>query len=136
MTPPRAEFPLASVLLFASFLTNADLFSAEKRVRDYPITPVPFSRVHVQDAFWGPRLETNLLVTIPYAFAKCEETDRISNFEKAAGLLQGKHEGTYFNDSDVYKVMEGAAYSLQVKPEPRMRRYLDRLIGVMDKAQW
>jgi DUF1680 family protein len=136
MTFPRAELPLASVLLFASFLTNADLFSAEKRVRDYPITPVPFSRVHVQDAFWGPRLETNRLVTIPYAFAKCEETDRISNFEKAAGLQEGGFEGTHFNDSDVYKIMEGAAYSLQVNPSRMMRLYLDQLIRVMGAAQW
>ena len=71
---------------------------------------------------------------IPYAFDKCEETDRISNFEKAAGLKQGKHEGIYFNDSDVYKIMEGAAYSLQVNPDAKMRRYLDNLIKVMAVA--
>ena len=57
-------------------------------------------------------------MTIPYAFEQCEETDRISNFEKAAGLKEGKHEGASFNDSDVYKIMEGAAYSLQVHPDP------------------
>ena len=87
---------------------------AEVLARDYNITPVNFSRVHVDDGFWSPRLDTNSRVTIPYAFEKCEETDRISNFEKTAGLRQGGHEGFVFNDSDVYKVMEGAAYSLQV----------------------
>jgi hypothetical protein len=103
---------------------------------DYNVKPVPFNQVQVQDGFWTPRLEINRTVTIPYCFEKCEETDRISNFEKAAGLKQGKHEGIYFNDSDVYKVMEGAAYSLQVHPEVMMRLYLDKLIAVMAAAQW
>jgi hypothetical protein len=104
--------------------------------RDYNIKPVPFNQVQVRDGFWTPRLETNRTVTIPYCFEKCEETDRISNFEKAAGLKQGKHEGIYFNDSDVYKVMEGAAYSLQVHPDVMMRLYLDKLIAIMAGAQW
>ncbi len=104
--------------------------------RDYHVQPVPFNHVQVQDGFWTPRLEINRTVTIPYCFEKCEETDRISNFEKAAGLKQGKHEGIYFNDSDVYKVMEGAAYALQVRPDTMMRLYLDKLIAVMAGAQW
>jgi len=105
-------------------------------VRDYYITPVPFNGVRVEDDFWTPRLKTNRRVTIPYAFTKCEETGRIRNFERAAGLAEGKHEGASFNDSDVYKIMEGAAYSLQVDPDPKLRAYLDRLIHVVGKAQW
>jgi DUF1680 family protein len=104
--------------------------------RDYYVKPVPFNTVRVKDDFWTPRLETSRNITIPYCFEKCEETGRIRNFEKAAGLMEGKHEGIYFNDSDVYKVMEGAAYSLQVHPETMMRLYLDKVIKVMDGAQW
>ena len=104
--------------------------------RDYNVKPVTFNNVRVEDRFWTPRLETSRKVTIPYCFEKCEETGRIRNFEKAAGLMEGKHEGIYFNDSDVYKVMEGAAYSLQVQPETMMRLYLEKLIKVMAGAQW
>ncbi len=104
--------------------------------RDYNFTPVPFSKVHVTDGFWTPRLETNRTVTIPYAFQQCVETDRISNFEKSAGLAAGKHEGACFNDSDVYKIMEGAAFSLQVNPDPAMRLYLEKLIRIITAAQW
>lgn len=104
--------------------------------RDYYVAPVPFSQVHVEDGFWTPRLQTNQLVTIPYCFEKCEETGRIRNFEKAAGLRQGKHEGIFFDDSDVYKIMEGAAYSLQVHPDAMLRLYLDKLVTVMAAAQW
>ena len=104
---------------------------------DYNVKPVPFNSVRVKDDFWTPRLETNRKVTIPYAFQKCEETGRIRNFEKAAGLMKGKHEGIYFNDSDVYKIMEGAAYSLRVYPETMMRLYLEKLIksGLNDRQK-
>jgi len=112
-------------------------FSSEAELeRDYNVKPVAFRRVHVEDGFWAPRLETNRTVTIPYAFEKCVETGRIGNFEKAAGLREGKHEGFYFNDSDFYKIMEAAAYSLQVHPERMMRLYLDQLIRVIAGAQW
>ncbi|MHC4700878.1 MAG: glycoside hydrolase family 127 protein [Planctomycetota bacterium] len=118
------------VTVCAAQAGNAEL------TRDYNIKPVTFNSVQVEDRFWTPRLETSRKITIPYCFEKCEETGRIRNFEKAAGLIEGKHEGIYFNDSDVYKVMEGAAYSLQVNPETMMRLYLDKLIKVMAGAQW
>jgi len=124
---------LAAICALPHPATHADPAQLQ---RDYNVKPVPFNHVHVQDDFWMPRLEINRTVTIPYCFEKCEETDRISNFEKAAGLKQGKHEGIYFNDSDVYKIMEGAAYSLQVNPETMMRLYLDKLIAILDGAQW
>jgi DUF1680 family protein len=104
--------------------------------KDYPIKPVPFTQVTVDDDFWKGRLDTNQDVTIPYAFQKCEETGRIQNFEVAGGLKKGTFEGKYpFNDSDVYKVMEGAAYSLQVKPNPQLNEYLDDLIKKIKAAQ-
>jgi DUF1680 family protein len=133
---------LLTVILAASITSNLNVLSylaQAKRTElkhDYNVKPVPFNHVLVNDDFWTPRLQTNRTITIPYAFMKCEETGRIRNFEKAAGLIKGKHEGIYFNDSDVYKIMEGAAYSLQVYPETMMRLYLDKLITIMNAAQW
>ncbi len=133
---------LFTVILAAAVTSNlcsVSCLAGEKKVElrhDYNVKPVPFNRVIVNDDFWTPRLQTNRKVTIPYAFKKCEETGRIRNFEKAAGVLKGKHEGIYFNDSDVYKIMEGAAYSLRVYPETMTRLYLDKLITIMDAAQW
>jgi DUF1680 family protein len=106
-----------------------------RMAQDYPIRPVPFTRVHVNDAFWAPRLETNRTVTIPYAFKKCEETGRISNFAVAGGLEEGTFEGTYFNDSDVYKVLEGAAYALANHRDPELEAYVDGLIAKIAAAQ-
>ena len=79
---------------------------------DYPYQPVPFTSVKVKGGFWGPRFETNRQVTVWYDFKKCEETGRIANFARAGGLEQGPFQGIPFNDSDVFKVMEGAAYLL------------------------
>ncbi len=103
--------------------------------KDYPIKPVPFTAVHFTDNFWKPRLDTNRTVTIPYDFKKSEETGRISNFAKAGGLQKGPFEGIRYNDSDVYKIIEGAAYSLAVYPDPALERYLDSLIALIAAAQ-
>jgi DUF1680 family protein len=103
--------------------------------KDYPIQPVPFTAVSVQDGFWRPRMETNRKVTVWYDFQKCEETGRIDNFAKAGGLMKGGFRGIPFDDSDVYKVIEGAAYSLALVPDPHLDRYLDDLIAKIAAAQ-
>ncbi|MCA9268740.1 MAG: glycoside hydrolase family 127 protein [Planctomycetales bacterium] len=102
---------------------------------DYPIRPVPFTQVTVEDVFWAPRIETNRVTTVWYDFGKCEETGRIDNFSVAGGLKQGGFQGIFFNDSDVVKVMEGAAYSLAVRPDSKLDRYLDELIAKIAAAQ-
>ena len=102
---------------------------------DYPVTPVPFADVQIRDGFWGPRQETNRTATIPYAFRMCEETGRIDNFMVAGKLKPGTFVGYRYNDSDVYKVMEAAAYSLRVHPDPQLDAYLDRLISYVAAAQ-
>ncbi|MDQ3440230.1 MAG: glycoside hydrolase family 127 protein, partial [Planctomycetota bacterium] len=96
---------------------------------------VPFTAVSVADDFWTPRLETNRSVTIPFALAKCEETGRIDNFAKAGRLMRGEFRGLYYDDSDVFKVIEGAAYSLASHPDPALERYLDEVIGKIAAAQ-
>ncbi len=102
---------------------------------DYPIRPVPFTRVTLADDFWAPRLETNRAVSIPFAFRMNEETGRVDNFRKAARLMTGPHKGRRFNDTDVYKAMEAAAYSLHLHPDPALERSLDELIGIIALAQ-
>ncbi len=102
---------------------------------EYPFQPIPFTRVSIQDSFWLPRIETNRNVTIPYDFQKCEETGRIDNFDKAAGKMPGPHIGWQFNDSDVFKVIEGAAYALQVQPDPELEAYIDGIIERIGAAQ-
>ncbi|MCK4660869.1 MAG: glycoside hydrolase family 127 protein [Phycisphaerae bacterium] len=102
---------------------------------DYPIRPVPFVNVDIAGGLWGPRLETNRKVTIPTNFRKCEETGRLSNFAKAAGRLEGGFEGIFYNDSDVFKVVEGASYSLAQHPDPKLDTYLDALIDDIAAAQ-
>ena len=97
---------------------------------------VEFTDVVIADEFWAPRIETNRKVTVPYDFQKCEETGRIDNFAKAGGLMEGKFEGIYFNDSDLYKVIEGAAYSLKSHPDPELEKYVDGVIEKIASAQW
>ncbi|HRJ41432.1 MAG TPA: glycoside hydrolase family 127 protein [Caldilineaceae bacterium] len=102
---------------------------------DYPFAPVNFTAVTFADTFWRPRLETNRSVTLPFNFRKCEETGRISNFAKAAGQMAGAHEGIFYNDSDVFKGVEGAAYCLALAQDPELDNYLDNLIALFAGAQ-
>ncbi len=122
---------LACIVLIQGIAAHA----ASAPAQDYPIQPVPFTQVTFEDDFWQPRLEVNRTVTLPACFQKCEDTGRISNFSKAAGLMEGKHEGIFFNDSDVFKVTEGAAYTLMLHDDPELTAYLDKLIALIAKAQ-
>ena len=108
---------------------------------DYPFQPVPFTRVHLDDVFWAPRIETNRAVTIPVAFQQCERTQRVYHFERAARALRGepledrKPPGYPFDDSDLYKVIEGASYTLSVHADPKLDAYVDGLIAKIAAAQ-
>lgn len=102
---------------------------------DYPIKNVALTEVSFEDNFWKRRLETNHDVTIPANFKKCEETGRVDNFLKAAKKMAGPHTGLFFNDTDVFKTMEGAAYQLHRQPDEKLDAYLDKLIQIIADAQ-
>ncbi|MBC7920628.1 MAG: glycoside hydrolase family 127 protein, partial [Ferruginibacter sp.] len=92
----------------------------------YALQPVPFTSVNIQGDFWASRLRTHARTTLPTCIAQMRDsTQRISNFEKAAGLKEGGFEGTFFDDSDVYKAMEGMAYSLANNPNPEIEATMD-----------
>ena len=102
----------------------------------YPIDPVPFTSVKVTDVFWGQRLKASREVTIPLAFSKCEETGRYENFVKAAHPSdEYKVEGFSFDDTDVYKTIEGASYLLQTYPDKKLEKYIDSVLLIVAGAQ-
>ena len=101
---------------------------------DYPFRPAEMTNVTVTAGFWLPRFETNRLVTVWADFRKSEEA-RIPNFKNAAARNWGSFRGIPFDDSDVYKIIEGAAYTLSTHPDPKLEAYLDDLIGEIAKAQ-
>ena len=115
--------------------------------RDYPISPVSFTQVRLTDSFWSPRIERNRISTIPASFARCESTGRVSNFVMAGASQQMAAQGITspakgkfctkfpFDDTDIYKTIEGASYSLAVHPDPALRTYIDALIDTVAHAQ-
>lgn len=109
---------------------------ADDRAGKYPIDPVPFTSVKVTDQFWGQRLKANREVTIPLAFSKCEETGRYDNFVKAAHPSEDYKVGGYsFDDTDVYKTIEGASYLLQTYPDKKLKKYIDSVLVIVAAAQ-
>jgi DUF1680 family protein len=125
-------FALASLTAFSLVCSGC----RTETPKDYPYQPVAFTSVHFTDNFWLPRLETNRRVTIPFAFEQCMETGRIKNFEIAAGLAEGNFCSVYpFDDSDVFKIIEGASYALNISPDPELEIFLDEMIGKIAAAQ-
>lgn len=108
--------------------------SVAMKENDYPIVPVPFTQVEVTDSFWNPRIKLNHEVTIPHALEMCDS--RIENFRIAAGLSTGHFQTSYpFDDSEVYKVIQGASYALQYFDDPELEELLDSLIAIIALAQ-
>lgn len=120
------------VLLFICYGVSI----AQTGKKDYQFKPVPFTQVKFNDNFWAPKLKTNKDVTIPTGFRKSEETGRVDNFKVAGGLKKGKFATQYpFDDTDVYKMIEAASFSLQVSPDPKLDAYVDTLITFIAAAQ-
>ena len=125
---------LSALMLAAVVLMPASAQKTESH--GYPITPVTFTKVKVTDSFWGQRLKASRDVTIPLAFSKCEETGRYTNFERAAKPSDNYEvKGLSFDDTDVYKTIEGASYSLQTYPDKGLVNYIDSILNIVGKAQ-
>ncbi len=122
------------VTVAAAFVCSATSYSKEN-TRQKAMTQVGFENVKIQDAFWSPRLENNAQHTIPVCIDQIEnQTGRIRNFENAA-KGEGKHSGIFFDDSDVYKAVEGVAYSLINHPDAELERHMDEWIDKFAAAQ-
>ena len=107
----------------------------------YPVKPVPFTAVHFHDDFWAPRIELNRKATIPAAFANSEKAGDFDHFDRAATVLRREPLANKtapknpYDDSDVFKVIEGASYALRSQPDPQLDAFLDQLIARIGAAQ-
>ena len=126
------------VLLSVACCLLGSCASPEKAEEKAPlkmIDAVDFSHVKIEDAFWSPRLEKHITATLPVCIDQIEnQTGRIRNFENAA-KGEGEHSGIFFDDSDVYKALEGMAYSLINHPDPELEKKADEWIDKFAAAQ-
>ena len=132
MKRPHTNLFWGGLLMIVSCSPRPDGSAIQQPSR---LEAVSFAAVRIDDSFWRPRIETNRTVTIPANFQKSEETGRISNFARAGGLEEGPHQGRRYDDSDVFKIIEGASYSLSQTPDPDLDSYLDGLIAKIGAAQ-
>lgn len=113
---------------------------------DYPVQPVPFTEVRFTSGLWHDRQETNVKVTLPFALGQLESSNRLKNFDLAADTLKRRAAGEAgfqnkppteypFDDTDIYKVVEGAAYCLSVRPDSELQQELEKIIARVAAAQ-
>lgn len=126
------------LLLTLSALVVCGCQSVRENVQEVPfkmIEQVDFSHVKINDNFWSPRLKSHVTTTLPVCIDQIEnQTGRIRNFENAA-KGSGEHSGIFFDDSDVYKALEGMAYSLINNPDPALEKKADEWIDKFAAAQ-
>lgn len=126
---------LLAALCLVGF-TACSMEKAEKATNTFrKVEQVDFSNVRIHDNFWSPRLEKHITVTLPVCIDQIEnQTGRILNFENAA-KRSGEHSGIFFDDSDVYKAVEGIAYSLINHPDAVLEKKADEWIDKFAAAQ-
>jgi DUF1680 family protein len=99
------------------------------------LNPVEFQNVNIVDGFWRKRIHAVCRETAWACIDECEKTHRVDNFRRAGGLQEGSHEGIFFNDSDVYKVLEGIAYVLLTERDDKLEAKADEIIDAICAAQ-
>jgi DUF1680 family protein len=121
---------LIPLLAWGCHSSGTEQQPATKKIRQ-----VDFSQVTINDDFWSPRLERHATTTLPVCIDQIEnKTGRIRNFMNAA-KDEGEHSGIFYDDSDVYKALEGMAYSLVNKPDPELEKKCDKWIDLFVAAQ-
>lgn len=126
-----------TAIIFAATVLAANSATAQNHNYGYPYTPVAFTSVKIApNTFWGDRIKAAREVTIPLAFSKCESEGRYANFVKAAHPSDSYKVGGFsFDDTDVYKTIEGASYLLQTYPDKKLEKYIDSVLVVVAAAQ-
>ncbi|MDR2690786.1 MAG: glycoside hydrolase family 127 protein [Dysgonamonadaceae bacterium] len=133
---------LVSLIFTFSTFTSLSCGESDKKQADYPIQQVKLNKVTLTDDFWLPKIRTIQEKTVRYAFDKCESEGRLENFVTAGDVIRGKAAKTAkargampFDDTDVYKTIEGAAYSLINAPSPALENCLDSIINLIAYGQ-
>ena len=108
----------------------------QKKYSDYPISMVDIKNVVLTDSFWLPKIKTVQNTTIAFGLEKCVKEGRLENFLIAGKKKKGKVHGKMpFDDTDVYKIIEGASYSLISAPNKALETYLDSIIAIIKIGQ-
>jgi DUF1680 family protein len=124
------------IILFLPILIALNCSKENSKYADYPISAVRIRSVILNDNFWLPKIKMIQDVTIRYAFNKCQKEGRMQNFLVAGGVKKGTFEGKMpFDDTDLYKIIEGASYSLISNPNPKLDAYLDSIIAIIKIGQ-
>ncbi|WNH11310.1 glycoside hydrolase family 127 protein [Thalassobellus suaedae] len=133
------KYTIAVITVLALFNCKSDknnISELEEPKAGYQIEPVDIQHVKITDDFWLPIIKRVQEKTIEYAIAKCEEEGRLDNFLIAGGEKEGTVKGAMpFDDTDVYKIIEGASNSLISAPNAALETVLDSLVSIIKVGQ-
>ncbi|MBP3637375.1 MAG: glycoside hydrolase family 127 protein [Clostridia bacterium] len=103
---------------------------------------LPLKDIQITDPFFTGRIDTARNIAIPYMWETLNDrvpgvapSHCIENFQIAAGLKEGEFHGFWFQDTDLWKWIEGVAYSLATHPDAELEKTVDEAIDLAGKAQ-
>lgn len=96
---------------------------------------IPFNKVIIDDRFWKPRIDNNQYISLPYQFEQLNSSGVLDNFKRVIGRLGGEYVGPFWMDSDAYKWLEAASYTLATNPDPRIQKWVDEVITLVKDTQ-
>jgi DUF1680 family protein len=131
----QPKLSLFSILILMHIQPTPSADAKDSTPACQKLQPVNINQVLISDDFWAPRIRVNRETGLQHALGQLDEHGNLSNFAKAAGMIPGWHRGSHAYDSDVYKVIEGAAYSLMIHPDQQLENFLDKLIDNIAAAQ-
>lgn len=132
----KSDFPPARTIFLAVIAAfSVQPAAPQDSLLPARLLPLPVTEVRIEDKFWAPRIETNRTRTLETVRRRLLEMGAIQNFAIASGRSQGAHRGPFWADSDVYKWLEGASYSLAVRRDPELESKVDDVIAGISAAQ-
>lgn len=104
--------------------------------------PIEIRNAPIKDRFWSRYQELVRNTVLPYQWEVLNDrmpdaapSHAVQNFRIAAGLEEGSFYGEVFQDSDLAKWLEAAAYCLEGKANPELENIMDNVIDIIVKAQ-
>lgn len=128
ITTMKKYLPLVLTMLLIMGCTNN---------KSDAITPVAFTDVQLTSGFWQQRMQTELDVTVPFSVE--HGAPAVERFRRCAAFRAGEPTELpaphRFISSDLYKVMEGVAYSLMLRPDASLEAWMDSTITLIAASQ-
>jgi uncharacterized protein len=101
------------------------------------LNPVSIDRIHISEGMWADWQSANATTSLDHAINWVEKEGTVDNFRRLASIAGGHPEwkGMWFNDSNLYKTLESAAWDLAREHDPSIQSLIVEYAAIISRAQ-